>query len=52
MAANTSSTGTASFSRSVSARGTYTVTVVSVTKTNSIYDPAGNTLTSRTVTIR
>jgi subtilisin len=51
MTANTNSSGVATFSRTVSAKGTYTVTVMNVTKSGSTYDAAGNTITSRSLTI-
>ncbi len=52
MAANTNSAGTAAFTRSVTAKGTYTVTVMSVTKTGSTYNPAGNTITTKSVNVQ
>ncbi|HYI16735.1 MAG TPA: S8 family serine peptidase, partial [Thermomicrobiales bacterium] len=52
MAANTNSSGTAAFTRTVTAKGTYKVTVKSVTKTGSTYNPAGNTISTKSVTVR
>jgi hypothetical protein len=51
MNANTNSSGIASFSRTVTSKGTYTVRVTSVSKSGSTYNSAGNAVTSKTVTI-
>jgi len=48
----TSSSGTVSVTRNVTAKGAYTVTVTNVTKSGSTYNPAGNVITTRSVTIR
>jgi hypothetical protein len=52
MAANTNTAGTAAFTRTVSAKGAYTVTVKSVTKSGMTYDAAGNLVSSKSVTIQ
>ncbi len=52
LSARTGSTGVANFSRSVSAKGNYTITVTSVTKSGSTYNPAGNVITTKSVTVQ
>ncbi|MDQ3548241.1 MAG: S8 family serine peptidase [Chloroflexota bacterium] len=48
----TSSSGTATFTRNVTAKGTYTVTVKSVTKSGSTYNAAGNLISTKSLTIQ
>lgn len=51
MTATTNSYGYATFLRSVSAKGTYTVTVTNVTKSGSTYNAGGNAITAKSLTI-
>lgn len=51
MTATTNTSGYASFSRSVSTKGTYTATVTNVTKSSNTYKPSGNAVTSKSLTI-
>jgi subtilisin family serine protease len=48
----TSSSGVASLTRTVSVKGTYTVTVTAVTRSGMTYDPSGNVVTTKSVTVR
>jgi subtilisin family serine protease len=47
----TNSSGVATISRSVTTKGTYTLTVTNVTKTAYSYNPGANVVTSKSVTI-
>ncbi|MEX1158160.1 MAG: hypothetical protein WEC79_04450, partial [Thermomicrobiales bacterium] len=50
--ANTSSAGVATFARSATLTGVYTVTVTNVTKSGSTYDADGNTITTKSLTVQ
>ena len=50
--ASTNTAGVASFSRTVTATGTYSVAVMTVTKTGVNYDASKNTVSSKSVTIQ
>ena len=52
MSGRTGSTGAVTFTRSVTARGSYTVTITSVSKAGLTYNPAGNAVSTQSVTIQ
>jgi hypothetical protein len=51
MTATTNSSGYATFTRSVTAKGVYKVEVTNVTKTGLSYDAGGNVVTSKSLTV-
>jgi hypothetical protein len=52
LSANTSSAGVATFARSETLTGVYTITVMNVTKAGSTYNAAGNTITTKSLTVQ